>query len=114
MFDCPVCGYPNLQELPEDSFEICPSCGTEFGYQDATSSHAELRRRWMKRGAQWHSRSVQRPQDWDAKRQVMKAGLPLPEFTSEQESKIDIVLKGEIWKPPIIVGTAKPHWRQAA
>src|ERR1700722_1795355 len=44
--NCPVCGYAKLAEPPYDktgcaSFEICPSCGIEFGYHDASKSHAD-------------------------------------------------------------------------
>ena len=34
---CFVCGYPELDELPDRSDEICPSCGFHFGYDDAAS-----------------------------------------------------------------------------
>jgi len=52
---CPVCGFAELTQPPYDStgcasFEICPSCGTEFGYHDANKSHEELRRRWLAAG----------------------------------------------------------------
>jgi hypothetical protein len=38
-FVCPVCGYPGLEEDPRPaigggSFEICPSCGFQFGVSD--------------------------------------------------------------------------------
>jgi predicted RNA-binding Zn-ribbon protein involved in translation (DUF1610 family) len=40
MYTCPVCGFQGLSEPAYDEhyctfFEICPSCGTEFGYDDA-------------------------------------------------------------------------------
>jgi predicted RNA-binding Zn-ribbon protein involved in translation (DUF1610 family) len=67
---CPVCGYAGLEEAAYDeqncaSFEICPSCGTEFGYQDATRSHADLRSAWVQNGMRWASRSVGAPPNWD-------------------------------------------------
>ena len=36
---CPVCGYSHLKEGPCDEFgcstyEICPCCGFEFGFDD--------------------------------------------------------------------------------
>ncbi len=51
---CPVCGF-DLGFVPADSFEICPSCGIQFGYNDATPGGAEdqrniysqWRRRWI-------------------------------------------------------------------
>lgn len=43
---CPVCGY-GMKEAPAD-FNICPSCGTEFGVHDVNSSIPELRKAWSK------------------------------------------------------------------
>ena len=39
---CPVCGYPELSEVPRPAFgggcfEICPSCGFQFGVTDEHS-----------------------------------------------------------------------------
>ncbi len=77
---CPVCGYASLAEPPHDetggaSFEICPSCGTEFGYDDASKSHAELRKLWLAAGAPWRSRATAPPPDWSAIEQLRAAGL---------------------------------------
>ena len=48
-FVCPACGYPDLTEPPWSesggSFEICPSCGIQFGYTDAAGGDIERRRR---------------------------------------------------------------------
>lgn len=60
---CPVCGYP-LQWPPRD-FHICPSCGTEFGYDDAGRSHEELRSQWLDGGARWWSTSTPPPANWN-------------------------------------------------
>lgn len=52
LFTCPVCGYDKLDKDPAPlSYEICPHCGTEFGYDDAFCTHAELRERWLDRGS---------------------------------------------------------------
>jgi hypothetical protein len=69
MYLCPVCGYERLEDPPKD-FTICPSCGTEFGYDDAFSSHAELRAKWLRNGAPWWSRVDPRPENWDPQQQV--------------------------------------------
>jgi hypothetical protein len=69
LYMCPVCGYHGLPD-PPSNYEICPSCGTEFGYQDATRSHLELRQRWLDSGAYWHSRVVQKPLGWNASDQL--------------------------------------------
>lgn len=38
-YTCPVCGFKGLKEAPygsnkEPSYEICPNCGVEFGFDD--------------------------------------------------------------------------------
>ncbi|MGO4128407.1 hypothetical protein AB4Z01_28705 [Inquilinus sp. YAF38] len=75
-FACPVCGFPGLDEAPRDehgcaSFEICPCCGIEFGYEDAMTSHSELRARWIAGGKRWWSYKGP-PPDWDADTQLTR------------------------------------------
>lgn len=72
MHTCPVCGYAQLEFPPED-FTICPSCGTEFGYQDTSRSHATLRQEWIAGGLQWHSRVENPPPRWNPYWQLIKA-----------------------------------------
>ena len=77
---CPVCGYPDLTEPAYDqhgcaSFDICPSCGTEFGYDDAGRTHADLRERWVNTGAKWSSSTAKPPAGWDPVAQIRLAGL---------------------------------------
>jgi hypothetical protein len=49
---CPVCSYKNMPFPPED-YNICPCCGTEFGNDDANTTHDELLARWLHNGAPW-------------------------------------------------------------
>jgi hypothetical protein len=74
---CPVCGYDRLDEPAYDSFgcatyNICPCCGTEFGYDDSTVAHAELRKKWISEGKLWWSKHQLKPNDWDPVRQLKK------------------------------------------
>ena len=46
---CPACGY--LMRFPPQDFHICPSCGTEFDYDNVGRSFAELRQAWISSGA---------------------------------------------------------------
>jgi hypothetical protein len=70
---CPVCGYGGLYEAPRSgatgggSYEICPSCGFEFGVtdDDVGITYVEWRRRWMMAGMPWHSRDRPPPAGWD-------------------------------------------------
>jgi hypothetical protein len=88
-FTCPVCGYPDLDEPPYDkygcsSFDICPSCGTEFGLDDKHASlslsemHAVLREQWASRGFPWSGSAATPPPDWAPLKQLSEAGLQLP------------------------------------
>jgi hypothetical protein len=69
MNTCPVCGYDRLQ-YPPDDHNICPSCGTQFGYTDAGVSHDELFSEWLLGGAHWQSRVIQPPPDWNRYEQI--------------------------------------------
>lgn len=70
-YTCPVCDYPDLETDPiERFFNICPQCGTEFGYSDFSKSHAELRAEWIAGGRKWWSESKPDPAIVDALRGV--------------------------------------------
>lgn len=76
---CPVCGWPELDEPAYDqygssSFDICPCCGTQFGYQDARRTHADLRAEWIAGGMPWSSRAVPEPDGWESSSQLRAAG----------------------------------------
>lgn len=79
-FLCPVCGYEDLLEPAWDndspSDDICPSCGTQFGYDDFAGDtgrrqarHRELRERWKDAGCPWSSPG-EPPPEWDPARQL--------------------------------------------
>src|SRR5229473_1757408 len=67
---CPVCGY-EMAEGPRD-YNICPSCGTEFGIHDVNSSIRELREVWVANNLQWHSKVIERPPNWDPWLQLIR------------------------------------------
>ncbi len=56
---CRVCGFePIAPPWGEDertpTFEMCPCCGVEYGYEEATQHAArQWRRRWLESGAKW-------------------------------------------------------------
>ena len=70
---CPVCGFDGL-EFPPKNHTICPSCGTEFDYDDVTCSHKQLRDAWIARGAHWFYGPT-RPYLWNPWRQLAEARL---------------------------------------
>jgi len=103
-YTCPVCGFSDLPEPPAN-FSICPSCGTEFGYDDAKTSYAHLRQEWIIAGAPWFSRARRPSQQWNPWLQLISAGfayaLDMPfqaEFRSSQsqwaQRSIDIPMPG--------------------
>lgn len=78
---CPVCGYVGLDELPRSpntgggSYEICPSCGFQFGVTDDDRgiSYDEWRRQWIARGMPWDSADIEAPpDDWNPSEQLAR------------------------------------------
>lgn len=68
---CPVCGYPHLAQAPRSasgggSYEICPSCGYQFGVDDDDRqiTPADHRARWVEKGMAWFSRGIPAPKNW--------------------------------------------------
>lgn len=75
--ECLVCGFPGLNEPPRasnggGSFEICPSCGFQFGVSDddAGFTFAQWRADWVSRGAPWSSPGRSKPRGWDGLAQL--------------------------------------------
>ena len=76
---CPVCGFPGLKEPPRStsgggSYEICPSCGFQFGVSDDDDGigYEEWREDWVSLGMEWSSLGIPQPKGWDAKKQLAK------------------------------------------
>ena len=79
---CPVCGWPELMDPPHSesngpSFEICPCCGFQFGYDDDDQgfTYAAWRERWIQNGMTWWSNGRPASPAWDARQQLARAGL---------------------------------------
>ena len=78
-YTCPVCGWPELKEMPRSregggSYEICPSCGFEFGVTDDDAGHSigSWRAAWVARGMPWSSVGRKPPRGWDAAAQLRR------------------------------------------
>jgi hypothetical protein len=98
-YPCPVCGF--LLHYPADDFNICPSCGVEFGYETAGRSYDQLRQEWVNSGALWASRVIPEPPSWNPYVQMNAAGLfYLPPFTVEN-----------VARPDEFMEILKPEWR---
>jgi len=81
-FHCPACGYPYLnnphhREPGGASYEICPSCGIQFGYDDDDLgiSYLVWRERWIANGMLWFSKSITPPNNWNAEVQLNQMDL---------------------------------------
>ncbi len=70
---CRICGlYIEDKPWGEDglfpTYEVCPCCGVEFGYEDCTvESVLDYRERCITNGTKW-SNLNQNPVDWILKR----------------------------------------------
>jgi len=81
-FTCPVCGFPALYEPPRSpktdggSYEICPSCGFQFGVSDDDGgySYRAWREEWIQAGMPWRSVGQKPPPTWNPVQQL--EGLP--------------------------------------
>lgn len=79
MNTCPVCGYPALREPPHassggGSYEICPSCGFQFGVDDDDKgiTYAVARERWVAAGHPWRSKGTTAPAGWQGREQLQR------------------------------------------
>jgi transposase-like protein len=74
-YECPVCGYPDLSEPSRvngaGSYEICPSCGFQFGVSDDNTgiSYDDWRESWVDQGMPWNSKGISPPRNWNPARQ---------------------------------------------
>ncbi len=77
-YTCPACGYPDLSEPPRSasgggSYEICFSCGFEFGVtdDDLGFTYESWRQRWAALGMPWDGLGIDEPPlGWDPARQL--------------------------------------------
>lgn len=83
---CPVCGYSGLDEPSHDpitgspSFDICPCCGCEFGYNDATPSAKEdFLKTWIAQGTPWFEPAL-KPMKWNIRTQLKTIGRDFNAF----------------------------------
>jgi len=80
MYTCPACGFGELYEPPRSatsgggSYEICPSCGYEFGVSDDDLgiTYAEWRQQWVQSGMRWQSVGRHEPPVWDPQAQLRR------------------------------------------
>jgi hypothetical protein len=71
-YNCPVCGYPGLEDPPRGdatggSYEICPSCGFQFGVSDDDKgfTYEQWRQKWIDQGMIWDKGRTKPPPNWN-------------------------------------------------
>src|SRR5262249_14574738 len=76
---------------------ICPSCGTQFGYDDLAPDDisietvwADLRAQWIHSGPEWFDPQIPRPSDWDPFKQVTRLDATLRKSTARTTAETDI------------------------
>ena len=77
---CRVCGYES--DTPQwgtdgktPTYEFCPCCGVEHGYQDCQPISARrYREAWIQSGANWEEASL-KPLGWVLEDQLMKVPI---------------------------------------
>lgn len=94
LYTCPVCAYPEMTD-PVHEGNICPCCGTEFGYDDDLGvTYQQLRLFWIEQGTPWFSRAVPPPVCWDPVIQLLEGGYEAPETptdTTNQTAQYELV-----------------------
>lgn len=82
-FRCHVCGC-GLAEPPwgeggtDPTWDICPCCGCEFDYEDATADGVlRHREHWLASGGKWFNEKL-KPQNWQLAEQVKRIPTRLP------------------------------------
>ena len=70
---------------PVNEGNICPCCGTEFGYDDDLGvTYRQLRDLWLHSGARWFSPVVPLPANWNPIQQLVLADY---EFTTTGDAE---------------------------
>jgi hypothetical protein len=76
-YTCPVCGFADLTEIPSTekgggSYEICPSCGFQFGVtdEDRGFSYKKWRELWISQGMPWDKGRTNPPPNWNPQEQL--------------------------------------------
>ena len=90
LYTCPVCGYAEMSD-PVEEGNICPCCGTEFGYDDDLGvTYQQLRQLWIDHGCPWFSNSTRMPSNWEPIVQLLEADLdfamPVEEVTTKSRT----------------------------
>jgi hypothetical protein len=73
--NCRICGlyfdhFPWGENGDCPTYEICPCCNVEFGYEDySLESIRKYRSNWLKSGANWFDKK-RKPDEWNLEEQL--------------------------------------------
>ena len=86
---CPVCGFLGLAEPPYSdasgySYEICRSCGFQFGVSDDDEgfTYDSWRSKWIAAGLRWSSVATKPPLNRSAIDDLRAIGIEVPGRTN--------------------------------
>lgn len=76
---CPVCGFDHLSSpvrntKGQHSYEICPSCGYQFGIDDVEFGidYGTWREAWVVGGMAWWDACIPKPKNWNPQEQLSR------------------------------------------
>lgn len=82
-------------------FNICPSCGTEFGIDDLHQSFQTIRNNWIAEGMPWFDDISLPPPNWSPVTQLISGGfvgaLLMPIGTATETSVANISYHQPFW-----------------
>jgi hypothetical protein len=69
------------------SYEICPSCGFQFGVSDDDDgfTYASWREQWKKRTMPWSSRGIAPPGGWNPEAQLATLRTRKPKMLNKKK-----------------------------
>ena len=78
MYYCLICGYEKLEKPQYEkeiypTFEICPCCGFEAGFEDLSEDICivQYRNKWINDGMKWWNRKGKPLIGWYTEKQLM-------------------------------------------
>jgi hypothetical protein len=98
---CPVCGCG--MQVPPVNYNICASCGTEFGLHDENASLEELRASWIMTGPRWWSKTEPQPDNWNPFIQLANPGVTVA--ASIVSTTASFTSPNTAWNPLLLSGT---------
>jgi hypothetical protein len=94
---------------PPERYNICPSCGTEFGLHDAVRTHEEIRNVWIAGGMKWWSKFDSAPIGWSALAQMYGNSTVQMQFITNSTFLSNDLLVSANSNPPQYINFRRRH-----